>query len=246
MTIIIIMVYEYHEAFRPETVFNYVRLEDVLSNFEGYRVRFVYDNSLVKDLIVLQHIVPHFVDRLPTYIVLYSEALYYKFVKRVSCLVEAKPELSDAIDKLKIIKIGKNEEAHFGELAWFIEQGDLEEEFESLLMFLGKMEERSALILYGSIEYYLTGIGSGVFKKLVDLFSTFSEEMTIFGFRHRSGMSAPEVILISELYDIVVNVWKDNQSFDNTTFCFTIECQCRGGVKHGKLKIENGLLKSII
>lgn len=240
------MVYEHHESFRPESVFSYVKFEEIIPNFEGHRVRFVYDNSLVKDLIVLQHIVPHFVCKLPTYIILYSEALYYKFVKRVSCLVEAKPELSDAIDKLKIIKIGKNEETRFGELAWFIEQGNLEEEFESLLIFLGKMEENSALILYGSIEYYLTGIGSGAFKKFVDLFSTLSEGVTIFGFRHRSGMNAPEVILINELYDVVVNVWKDDHSFDNTTFCFTIECQCRGGVKHGKLKIENGLLKSII
>ena len=231
--------------FDLETVLSYVKFEDVIPNFEGHRVRIVYDSSLVKDLLVLQHIVPYFSERLPTYLRLYSEALYYKFVKRVSLLLKVKPELERAIDSLRIVKIGRKEETRYGKLMWFVEQGDLEEEFESLLMFLMKLKDELALILYGSVEYYLTGIGGG-FKKIVDMFSVLPEDITLFGFRHRHNMSSPEAMLIGELYDITVRVWKDDQSFDNTTFCFTVECQCSGNVKHGKLKLVDGLLASII
>jgi len=231
--------------FKPETVLSYVKFEDILPNFEGHRVRIVYDSTLVKDLIVLQHIVPHFSERYPTYLVLYSEALYYKFVKRVTLLLKAKPELEKAVNELRIVKIGRKEDTRYGKLAWFVEQGDMEEEFESLLMFLTKLKEDVTLILYGSVEYYLTGIGGG-FKKVVDMFSVLPENMTLFGFRHRHNMKSPETALIGELYDITVKVWKDDQAFDNTTFCFTVECQCSGNVKHGKMKLIDGLLYSVV
>ncbi len=57
---------------------SYVKLEDVISKLDGYRTRIIYDSKIVKDLIVLQYIIPHFSRYKDTYLVLYSEALYYK------------------------------------------------------------------------------------------------------------------------------------------------------------------------
>ncbi len=234
------------KCFRPEEALNYTTLDRVVPNFEGKRVRFVYDNSLVKDLIVLQYLIPYFVERTPTYIVLYSEALYSKFKRRIAGILDVKPELRDAIDRLMVIKIGRVEDTSFGSLAWFIEQSDFEEEFESLLLCLRKIRPNSTLILYGSVEYYLTGLGRNIFRKLVDLFSVLPEELTLFGFRHKTSVSSPEITLLGDLYDVIVEIWKDEWLFDNLTYCFRVECQCRGGVKHGKLRIRDGVLEPVI
>ncbi len=226
-------------------VYEYMKFENIVSNFEGHRVRIIYDDSLVKDLIVLQHIVPYFAPKIKTYLILYSEALYYKYLKRVFHLLKAKPDLEEALNDLNIIKIGIKEEVTYGNLACFIEQGELEGEFEHLLKYLKKIEENSVLILYGSVEYFLTGMKDEAFKRLIDLFSVLPERITLFGFRHRLGMKSLEVLLLSELYDIVVEVWRDESSLDRT-YNFTVECQCCEGAVHGKFKIRNGILVSTI
>ncbi|GEM_PF-1546422 len=225
-------------------VYEYTKFESLLPNFEGHRVRIVYDSSLVKDLLVLQHVIPHFVSKLKTYLVLYSEALYHKYLKRVFHLLKVKPDLEDALNDLNIIKIGIKDDVAYGNLACFIEQGELDREFESLLEYLRKIDENSVLILYGSVEYFLTGIKDKAFKRLVDLFSVLPERITLFGFRHRLGLKSLEVLLLSELYDIVVEVWRDENSLDDA-FNFTVEYQCGEGTVYGRFKMRDGLLVSM-
>ncbi len=227
------------------SVYEYTRFEDIIPNLEGHRVRIIYDNSLVKDLIVLQHIVPYFAPKLKTFLVLYSEALYHKYLKRVIHLLEVKPDFEEALNDLNIIKIGMREEVTYGNLVCFIEQGELEGEFERLLKYLKRIEENSVLILYGSVEYFLTGMKDKAFKRLIDLFSVLPEGITLFGFRHRLGLKSLEVLLLSELYDVVVEVWRDESSLDQT-YNFTVECQCHEGTVHGRFKIRDGILVSSI
>ncbi len=227
-------------------ILSYVKLEDVMPELDGYRTRIIYDSAMVKDLIVLQYIIPHFSRFKDTYLVLYSEALYYKFKKRICSLIEKLPELERSFENLKVIKIGLRDECAFGELVGFVKQGNLQDEFNGLMRNLENIGSNDVLILYGSVAYYLTAIGKKAFKRLIDMFSILPEGLTLFGFRS-SCCTSPEINLIGDLYDVVVHVRKDEQSFDDSTFCFRVDCQFRGSCnRHGKLRIENGLLKSII
>ncbi len=156
------------------------------------------------------------------------------------------PELERSFENLKVIKIGLKNECAFGELVGFVRQGNLQDEFNGLIKNLENIGSNDVLILYGSVAYYLTAIGRKAFKRLIDMFSILPEGLTLFGFRP-SCCTSPEINLIGDLYDVVIHVWKDEQSFDDSTFCFSVDCQFRNSCnRHGKLKIENCLLKSIV
>ncbi len=229
-----------------ESVTNYIKFEEVVPELDGYRTRIVYDSPAVKDLVALQHIVPHFSKNKDVYLVLYSEALYYKFKKRVEGLLRKIPELKRAISKLKIVKVGLKSECEYGELVHFIKQGKPRSEFKELVEALLGLDENSVLILYGSIAYYMISTSYSDLKNLIDLFSVLPERITLFGFRQRNTSTFPEDSLLEDLYDVVIYVTKDRQSFDEFTYNFRVECHLGSPCyRCGKLRIENGLLVSL-
>jgi len=234
-----------HHLIKVDPILSYTRLEDIIPELEGHRTRVIYDSAIVKDLIVLQYVIPYFSKTKDVYIILYSEAFYYKFKKYVCSLIEKLPELKKSFERLKIIKIGLKEECPFGELVGFVKQGNSDDEFNGLIKNLENVNDGDVLILYGSVAYYLTSIGRKAFKRLIDMFSMLPEGLTLFGFRS-SILNSPEISLIGDLYDVVIYVRKDEQSFDDTTFYFKIECPLKNCNKYGKLKVRDGLLESII
>ena len=213
-----------HHLIEVDPIFSYAKFEDLLPELEGYRVRIIYDSTTVKDLIVLQYIIPYFSKIKDTYIVLYSEALYYKFKKNVCELIKKLPELKKSFEKLKVIKIGIKEECAFGKLAGFVRQGNPENEFNGLLKCLEKIDADDVLILNGSFVYYLTAIGKTAFKRLIDMYSILPEGLTLFGFRHHCVSNSPEIDLIGDLYDVVIYIHKDEQAFDDRTYHFKVDC----------------------
>jgi hypothetical protein len=225
-------------------IIEYVRLEDVIPTLDGLRTRILYDSGIVKDLIIVQYIIPYFSAIKNTYIVIYSEALYYKFKRIVRRIIEKKPELKEAFSSLRVIKIGFYEECEFGELVSFVKQGNVKDEFEGFMNTLNCIKSNDVLILCGSIAYFLTLTGLASFKKLVNMFSVLPEGVTLFGFKRINIVNSPVENLIWDLYDVIIYVEKDNASFDDSTYNFKVECELEDN-RYGKLKIDGGLLKSI-
>jgi hypothetical protein len=225
---------------------NSIKLEDVIPELENLRTRILYDSSTVKDLIIFQHILPHYFQKSDVYIVLYSEALYYKFKKRGEYLMFKDPNMAKILDDLRIIKIGIYEDCYFGELFDFIKQGDPEIEFESLKDVLSQLKDDDVLILYGSMAYFMATLRKEeALKKLIEIYSILPDRITLFGFKSIHSLHENDP-LISEFYDVIIRVQKDENAFDNVTFMFSVECQlsqiCQ---KFGRFIIEEERIISL-
>ncbi len=218
----------------------YVRFEDIIDELENLRTRVLYDSPVVKDLIILRYILPHFSKKKDVYVVLYSEGYYYKFKRRANYLMFKDPMMAEVLDRIKVIKIGLNDECEFGDLFCFIKQGDAEREFEGLRDIIMKIKSNSVLILDCDFMQLIAGISDGnTLKRLIDLYSLMPDGITLFGFKHFSTYDRDAII--TDLYDVLITIQRDESSLDNTTFRFDIECQlsdiCQ---KFGRFRVESG------
>ncbi len=218
----------------------YVRFEDIMNEVENLRTRIIYDSPVVKDLIIFQYILPYFSKKKDVYVVLYSEGYYYKFKRRANYLMFKDPEMAKILDRIKIIKIGLNDSCDFGDLFGFIKQGDAGREFEGLRDLLLKIKPNSVLILDCDFMYLIAGLSDGnALKRLIDLYSLMPDGITLFGFKNLNAQDKDTII--TDLYDVLITIQKDESTLDNTTFRFDIECQlsdiCQ---KFGRFRVESG------
>ncbi len=218
----------------------YVRFEEIMNEVESLRTRIIYDSPVVKDLIIFQYILPYFSKKKDVYVVLYSEGYYYKFKRRANYLMFKDPEMAMVLDRIKFIKIGLDDDCDFGNLFGFIKQGDPEREFEGLRDFLVKIKPDSVLILDCDFMYLIAGLSDGnALKRLIDLYSLMPDGITLFGFKNLNAQNMDTII--TDLYDVLITIQRDESTLDNTTFRFDIECQlsdiCQ---KFGRFRVESG------
>ncbi len=218
----------------------YVRFEDIMDELVSLRTRILYESPVVKDLIIFQYILPYFSKKKDVYVVLYSEGYYYKFKRRANYLMFKDPEMAKILDRIKVIKIGLNDNCEFGDLFGFIKQGDAGREFEGLKDFIPKLKSDSVLILDCDFMYLIAGLSDGdALKRLIDLYSLIPEGLTLFGFKNLNAQNRD--IIITDLYDVLITIQRDESTLDNATFRFDIECQlsdiCQ---KFGRFRVESG------
>ncbi len=218
----------------------YVRFEEVMDELDGLRTRIIYDSPVVKDLIIFQFILPYFSKKKEIYVVLYSEGYYYKFRRRANYLMFKEPEMARVLDRINFIKIGLNDECDFGNLFGFIKQGDAEREFEGLRDFLLKIKSDGVLILDCDFMYLIAGFSEkNALKRLIDLYSLMPDGITLFGFKNLNAQDKD--VIITDLYDVLITIQRDESTLDNATFRFDIECQlsdiCQ---KFGRFRVESG------
>ena len=221
----------------------YVKLDKLIPELEGLRTRIFYDSSVVKDLILFQYILPYYCKKSTTYLMLYSEALYYKFKRRATYHMFKDPKMAEVLDNIKIIKIGYNQDCEFGELCKFIKQSTPKEEVKGIVDAISMIENKSTLILYGSIAYFMSVLGErDALKLLVDMYSMLPDDITLFGFKPLKALK-PIDTFVSDLYDVIITIKRDEMAFDHATYILEVECQLSDiCYKSGKIKVEEGKL----
>jgi len=198
----------------------------LLPKLNGMRTRIVCSNPFVRDLILANTIIPYFSNR-NVYIILYSEALYRKFIKIMNIIC------SESLPNIRIIKIGKRRNCVLGKLFAFIEQGDVRKELEELTSVLSKLSNEDVLIMHSSMGFFFEMLGS--FRTILELFSVLPDDLTLIAFK--SGEKVVDS-LMNELYDIIVRIRRDAMVGD-----YTISVEEMGSVvDSGRFKIRNGEL----
>ena len=220
----------------------YIELPKFLRELEGMRTRVLYDSPVVKDLFVFQYVIPSYSDR-DIYIVIYSDALYYKFCRRAEYLMFMDSNMAKLLDSLNIIKVGRSDEIAFGRLHSFIEHSTPREEFMAIIDVLSRLKKDDVLIRYGSFSYIMSMLDEKeALRLLIESYGILPKDVTLFGFKHLKTQTRIDYY-ISDLYDVLITIKRDESSFDYSTYIFEVECQ-HGDVcyKTGKLKVRNGKL----
>ncbi len=220
----------------------YVNLTELLKELKGMRTRVLYDSSVVKDLFIFQYIIPTFSGR-DVYIVIYSDAIYYRFCRRAEHLIFADSSMAKLLDEINIIKIGHSDEIDFGKLYAFIEHSTPREEFVALMETLKGLDKKSVLILYSSVAYIMSMLDEKeALRLLTESYGILPRDITLFGFKHLKTQTRIDYY-ISDLYDVLMTIKRDESSFDYSTYVFEAECQLSDVCyKAGRLKVENGRL----
>ncbi len=209
----------------------------ILPKLEGMRTRIICACPFVRDLILLQVILPYFVNKRKI-IILYSEALYRKFIKFVDNTLTCFPELESVIGEINIIKVGKNSKCKFGNLFTFIEQDNPKEEAAELTKILADLENDDVLIMHSSMGFFFELLGDTSIGKILEMFSILPDDITLIGFRS-SERSVD--ILINELYDIIVKIHRDNM-IDDTNFTISVETSGNVIREFGRFRIKDGVI----
>ncbi len=223
----------------------YVRLTDLMKDLNGMRTRVLYDSSVVKDLFILQHVIPSYSDR-NIYIVIYSDVLYYKFCKRAEYLMFTDPNMAKLLDNLNIIKVGNSGEVSFGTLYAFIEHSTPREEYSSIIEVLSRLKKDDVLVLYSSVAYIMSMLDEKeALRLLIESYGIIPKGITLFGFKHLKTQTRIDYY-INDLYDVLITIRRDENAFDYSTYIFEVECQLSDVCyKTGKLKIRDGKLVQI-
>ncbi len=223
----------------------YVRLTDLMKDLNGMRTRVLYDSPVVKDLFILQHVIPSYSDR-DIYIVIYSDALYYKFCKRAEYLMFTDPNMAKLLDSLNIIKVGNSGEVSFGRLYAFIEHSTPREEYSSIIEVLSRLKKDDVLVLYSSVAYIMSMLDEKeALRLLIESYGIIPKGITLFGFKHLKTQTRIDYY-INDLYDVLITIRRDENAFDYSTYIFEVECQLSDVCyKTGKLKIRDGKLVQI-
>ncbi len=198
----------------------------LLPRLNGMRTRIVCSNPFVRDLILANAILPYFLDK-NVYIILYSEALYRKFIKIINNLY------SERYSNVKIIKVGKRKDCVFGKLYAFIEQGDTSKEYKGIIDAISVLTDDDVLVLHASVGFFFEILGS--FRTILELFSVLPDDITLISFK--SGERTVDV-LMNELYDIFIKIRRDEMVGD-----YTVSVEEMGSVvDSGRFRIKNGEL----
>ncbi|WP_457549742.1 hypothetical protein [Archaeoglobus sp.] len=223
----------------------YVKLTDFMKELEGLRTRILYDSSVVKDLLIFQHIIPSYSDR-NLYLVLYSEALYHKFCRRAEYLMFTNSSMAKILDNINIIKVGHSDDINFGKLYAFIEHSTPREEFVTLMETLRHLDRKSVLILYSSVAYIMSMLNEKeALRLLLESYGILPRGITIFGFKHLKTQTRIDYY-INDLYDVLITIRRDESSFDYSTYIFEAECQLSDVCyKTCRLRVDNGRLIQI-
>ncbi len=209
----------------------------ILPKLEGMRTRVVCTCPFVRDLILLQVILPYFVNK-RNILILYSEALYRKFIRFIDSILMSTPELESMLDKINIVKIGKNPNCKFGNLFAFIEQGNPKDEAYELTKILTELENDDVLIMHSSMGFFFELLGDASIREILEIFSILPDDITLIGFK--SSERSVDV-MINELYDIILKIRRDTM-IDDTNF--TISMETSGNVirEFGRFRIKDGTI----
>ncbi len=121
-------------------------IESVVPKLEGLRTLVVYDSPVTARILILRHILPHYSNK-NIYLAIYSESMCRKARKSYESIIKTHPESANLLNKVKIIKIGFNEEVPFGELHQFI---NIEEQWcEKLADILMDFSSKDIIIFHG-------------------------------------------------------------------------------------------------
>ncbi len=208
--------------------------ERILPTLRGMRTWIICDTPFVRDLILFQTILPHFSSETVT-IVVYSEALYRKFVKFLENALRISPKLEEFVDDLNVVKVGKSLDCRFGRLVSFIEQGDPVEEAKGLVNSFEEIGEDDVLILHSSVGFLFELLGKDYMREIFEIFSSIPFDTTLIGFRSGEKKVAG---LMNELYDVIVRVDRDCMVDDyvvSVEFTFA-----NGKMEFGRFKVKNG------
>ncbi len=218
------------QSFGMSTVF-----DKVLPTLNGMRTRVVCKRPFVRDLILAQIILPYFSDK-RTFIILYSEALYRKFIKFIENVLVKCSNLSPVIDNLNVIKVGKSLECRFGRLFAFIEQGDPLEEANELTRCLNELKDDDVLIMHASMGFFFELLGDNNIKEILEIFSNLPSDITLIGFK--SGERTIDS-LINELYDIIVRIHQDTM-IDELHYVVSVEWTFSDNLREfGRFRIKD-------
>ena len=208
--------------------------ERVLPTLRSMRTWIICDKPFVRDLILFQVILPHFSNGDVT-VVIYSEALYRKFVKFVENTLKVSPELKDFVREVNVVKVGKSLDCKFGRLVSFIEQGNPIEEANGIINSFEKIGNDDILILHSSVGFLFELLGKDNTREILEIFSSIPFDTTLIGFKSGEKKVAP---LMNELYDIIVRVEQDCMVDDyvvSVEFTFA-----NGKMEFGRFKVKNG------
>ena len=215
--------------------------ENVLPTLNGMRTRIICKKPFIRDLILTQILLPYFSDR-RTFIIIYSEALYRKFIKFLENALERNPDLSSIVDNLNIIKVGKSLECRFGNLFAFIEQEDPLEEASELIRCLEGLKNDDILIMHASMGFFFELLGGDNIKEILEIFSNLPRDITLIGFK--SGERSIDS-LINELYDIIIRIHQDTM-IDDLHYVVSVEWTFSDNLREfGRFRIKNGIITDI-
>ncbi len=211
----------------------------ILPTLNGMRTRIVCKQPFVRDAILAQIILPYFSDK-RIFIILYSEALYRKFMRFIENILVKFPELNPIIRELNVIKVGKRLECKFGNLFAFVEQGNPLEECCELVRCLEGLSRDDVLIMHASMGFFFELLGD--VREILEIFSILPSDITLIGFK--SGERTMDS-LINELYDIIVRIEQDSM-IDDLHYVVSVEWTFTDNLKEfGRFRIKNGSLADL-
>ena len=203
--------------------------DKIIPSLRGLRTRIVCPHPFVRDLLLTQILIPSFSDR-RIFLMIYSEALYRRFVKF------SENRLDDV--ELYVIKVGKRPECRVGRLFAFVEQGDPRREANDLIRVLDKLGAEDVLIMHSSMGFFFELLGDDNIREILEMFSILPPDITLVGFK--SGERTIDS-LINELYDVIIRIERDENMLDKNYYTITVEWTFKDySIEFGRFRVRRG------
>jgi len=195
-------------------------LDELIPNLEGLRTLVVYDSPIGIRNLLFFHVLPYF-DRVNknVYLAVYSESMCRRMRKSVESLLRIHPEIAKRLEKVRIIKVGSNEEVPFGKLHIFIELN--EKWCEELACVVNALGKDDLLMFHGFSIIQIMYERKWLVDKL-RFFESLPQDVTILNKISREFYTGWVEGAMKKLHDVVLRVEKSERGLIEGEDSYTI------------------------